>query len=365
MKIDVSGLSPATTYYYRFDALGARSAVGRTRTLPAAGVAPRAHGAGLVRELSARLLQRLRPHRRARRRRRRAAPGRLHLRVRTGPLRRHRAGRRPAVDPPARDLGARRLPPPLRALPHRSRPAGGAPPASVHRRVGRPRDRQQHLARRRREPPAGRGRLHRAPRRRLPGLPRMAAGARHRLGAPAAHLPLVRRRRSRRPGDARHPAGRSRRAGRAHQRARHRGPAAHDPRPGAGAVARRRAARVGARRRALADPRPAGDVRAADARTTLPAATPIRGTAIALSRSHVYDMVERHQVPNLVVLTGDVHSAWAYDLPRQIDRSLRPGDAAAARSASRSSARRCRRRARSRGPRARRGWPRPRRRGRT
>jgi alkaline phosphatase D len=37
-----------------------------------------------------------------------------------------------------------------------------------------------------------------------------------------------------------------------------------------------------------------------------------------VSRSHVYDMVERHQVPNLVVLTGDVHSAWAYDLPRQI-----------------------------------------------
>ena len=36
------------------------------------------------------------------------------------------------------------------------------------------------------------------------------------------------------------------------------------------------------------------------------------------SRSHVYDMVERHQVPNLVVLTGDVHSAWAFDLPRQL-----------------------------------------------
>ena len=43
------------------------------------------------------------------------------------------------------------------------------------------------------------------------------------------------------------------------------------------------------------------------------------------SRSHVYDMVERHQVPNLVVLTGDVHSSWAYDLPRQLTDRLRPG----------------------------------------
>lgn len=35
-----------------------------------------------------------------------------------------------------------------------------------------------------------------------------------------------------------------------------------------------------------------------------------------VSRSRVFDMVERHKVPNLVVLTGDVHSSWAYDLPR-------------------------------------------------
>lgn len=34
VKVDVSGLSPATTYYYRFEAEGARSAIGRTRTLP-------------------------------------------------------------------------------------------------------------------------------------------------------------------------------------------------------------------------------------------------------------------------------------------------------------------------------------------
>lgn len=33
-KVDVTGLSPATTYYYRFVALGQASAIGRTKTLP-------------------------------------------------------------------------------------------------------------------------------------------------------------------------------------------------------------------------------------------------------------------------------------------------------------------------------------------
>ncbi len=37
VKVDVTGLAPGTTYYYRFDALGAQSAVGRTRTLPPSG----------------------------------------------------------------------------------------------------------------------------------------------------------------------------------------------------------------------------------------------------------------------------------------------------------------------------------------
>jgi alkaline phosphatase D len=35
VKVDVDGLSPGTTWYYRFDALGVASPVGRTRTLPA------------------------------------------------------------------------------------------------------------------------------------------------------------------------------------------------------------------------------------------------------------------------------------------------------------------------------------------
>jgi alkaline phosphatase D len=34
------------------------------------------------------------------------------------------------------------------------------------------------------------------------------------------------------------------------------------------------------------------------------------------SRTRVFDMIERAKVGNLAVLTGDVHSSWAYDLPR-------------------------------------------------
>jgi alkaline phosphatase D len=34
VKVDVGGLEPGTTYYYRFEAAKARSAIGRTRTLP-------------------------------------------------------------------------------------------------------------------------------------------------------------------------------------------------------------------------------------------------------------------------------------------------------------------------------------------
>jgi alkaline phosphatase D len=34
VKVDVTGLAPATTYYYRFEAEGSRSVVGRTRTMP-------------------------------------------------------------------------------------------------------------------------------------------------------------------------------------------------------------------------------------------------------------------------------------------------------------------------------------------
>lgn len=40
VKVDAAGLSPATTYYYRFQSLGRHSPVGRTRTLPV-GATPR------------------------------------------------------------------------------------------------------------------------------------------------------------------------------------------------------------------------------------------------------------------------------------------------------------------------------------
>ena len=38
VKVDAMGLEPGTAYYYRFESLGARSAIGRTRTLPPSGV---------------------------------------------------------------------------------------------------------------------------------------------------------------------------------------------------------------------------------------------------------------------------------------------------------------------------------------
>lgn len=43
-----------------------------------------------------------------------------------------------------------------------------------------------------------------------------------------------------------------------------------------------------------------------------------------VSRSRVFDMVERHKVPNFVVLTGDVHSSWGFDLPRGISDAYDP-----------------------------------------
>ena len=47
------------------------------------------------------------------------------------------------------------------------------------------------------------------------------------------------------------------------------------------------------------------------------------------ARGRVFDMLERAKVDNLCVLTGDVHSSWAYDLPRQpfsgYDRSTGKG----------------------------------------
>jgi alkaline phosphatase D len=43
------------------------------------------------------------------------------------------------------------------------------------------------------------------------------------------------------------------------------------------------------------------------------------------ARERVFDMVEESKVENFAVLTGDVHSAWAYDLPRRPFDGYDPG----------------------------------------
>jgi alkaline phosphatase D len=58
--------------------------------------------------------------------------------------------------------------------------------------------------------------------------------------------------------------------------------------------------------------------------TDTPGGNPDSWDGYRMSRSRVLDMVERSQVPNLVVLTGDVHSAWGFDLPRQITDKYDP-----------------------------------------
>ena len=96
-----TGLQPGTTYYYRFIAEGEASPIGRTRTLPVGATAAPAHGGGELLEPRRRLLQRLPPHRRARRPRPRAAPGRLPLRVR------HRRVRQRCARPSRRTRSSR------------------------------------------------------------------------------------------------------------------------------------------------------------------------------------------------------------------------------------------------------------------
>jgi alkaline phosphatase D len=48
-----------------------------------------------------------------------------------------------------------------------------------------------------------------------------------------------------------------------------------------------------------------------------PASTTDSWDGYRAARDRVFDAVERLRVPNLAVLTGDVHSSWAYDLPRR------------------------------------------------
>ena len=150
VKVDVTGLAPATAYYYRFTLDGTTSPVGRTRTAPAPDVLARP--AALRRRLAAptpgRLVQRLPPPRRPRRPRRGAAPRRLPLRVRPRRVR-LRPGRR--GHPPARarprDARPGRLPAAARAVQDRPRPAAPAREVPVHHHLGRPRGRQRRRGR--------------------------------------------------------------------------------------------------------------------------------------------------------------------------------------------------------------------------
>ena len=151
VKVDATGLNPGLTYYYQFEARGVKSPIGRTRTLPVgrvdrlrlafASCANYPHG---YFNAYARIAERD------------DLDFVLHLgdylyEYKLG-VYADAAARRPArrrAD--ARDRGAERLSPALCAVSQRSRSAGSPSPASVHHGVGRSRDRQQFLARRRGE----------------------------------------------------------------------------------------------------------------------------------------------------------------------------------------------------------------------
>ena len=78
VKIDATGLAPATSYYYQFRALGEDSMIGRTRTLPQGPTEHLRIGVASCSSL-AHLFSRVSLPGPARRPGCRAAPGRLHL----------------------------------------------------------------------------------------------------------------------------------------------------------------------------------------------------------------------------------------------------------------------------------------------
>ena len=69
-------------------------------------------------------------------------------------------------------------------------------------------------------------------------------------------------------------------------------------------------------------------------------ATPDSWDGYRVGRDRVFDMVEQLKIDSFAVLTGDVHSNWAFDLPRRPFDGYDPDDRHAARSASSSPARR-------------------------
>ena len=91
VKVDVGGLEPGTTYYYRFEAAKAQSAIGRTRTLPARGVSRIRLGVASCSNYPFGYFNAYAAPRAPPRSRCRAAPRRLHLRICERRLRRRHA----------------------------------------------------------------------------------------------------------------------------------------------------------------------------------------------------------------------------------------------------------------------------------
>lgn len=82
VKVDVTGLSPATPYYYRFESEGGRSPVGRTRTLPVGATSHLRVAVVSCSNYPFWLLHRIRCDRHACRSRCRDSPWRLPVRIR-------------------------------------------------------------------------------------------------------------------------------------------------------------------------------------------------------------------------------------------------------------------------------------------
>ena len=205
VHVAVSGLRPATTYWYGFEVGEDRSPVGRTRTLPAAGRPgrPAAARGRVLRPLRHRILQRLRP----------AGRADVDLVVHLGDYiyeaeakhekwtRFHRPRGRCLTLPDYRARhGQYKTDPDLQRAPR---------PASDRGRVGRPRAGRQRLVGRRRRPRTRR-------RRRLgpppggggAGLPGVDAVGSGRPRRPVPDLADGAARAAGRPGAARHPPGR-------------------------------------------------------------------------------------------------------------------------------------------------------------
>ena len=181
VKLDATGLEPGTDYFFRFAIGDDTSPVGRTRTAPAPGSSPKRLRFGVVscanwqagwfssyRHLAERgdldavihLGDYLYEYQ----------PGKYSYGHLNEDIRRH--------DPPRGDREPARLSPPARAVQDRPRPPGAARRRAVHRHVGRPRGRRRQLgARRVRAPACDRGGVPRRRARRAAGVRRVDAGA--------------------------------------------------------------------------------------------------------------------------------------------------------------------------------------------